>query len=203
MERREGLQRVIAPLRRMFWGEDKSLLGRLQTEKPLPQSKILFKRFLRIKSAVVALVFLAALFAFVFIAPIFFPMDVNATDGLQQNVAPNYDMLSLPKELSTKVRSVDGFSGFTVGLDRGGKVYVWGAGKDGLTKKNLKEIPDEIESNRVEFLAAGKDHAIAILQDGKVVGWGDDACGQYGENFSFPALTMPTYLPIGQIRSLA
>ena len=71
----------------------------LPTEGVESPSKLLREAFFRRKAAVVALVILLALFAFVFVAPAFMPMDVNYTDPLQQNVAPVYSLRKMPKKL--------------------------------------------------------------------------------------------------------
>ncbi len=160
-------------------------------------SKALRLAFFRKKSAVVSLVTFIALFAFVFIAPLFMPMDVNYTDPLQQNVSPVYSLRSVPKKLKKSVAYIDGFSGFTVGLSRSGKVFVWGSKKDKLLQMNYADIPTEIQEEGAAFVAAGKDHILAITKGGKVIGWGDSSCGQYGYTPTLNALTAPQELKEG------
>lgn len=191
--------KLTAPFSRAFFGGSRLLYRQLGEERVETPTRLLIKRFLRKKSGVVACVVLVALFLFVFLCPAFFGMDVNYTDALQQNVAPNYTMLSLPAGLRGQIRSVDGFSGFSVGLGKDGKVYVWGDGKDRLTGVDLKEVPESVQNASVAFVAAGKDHAIAVLQDGRVIGWGDDSCGQYGTKPLLNVLPMPTALIGGEI----
>ena len=165
-------------------------------------SKVVRAAFFRKKSAVVALVLLALLFAFVFIAPIFLPMDVNYTDPLQQNISPVYTLCSVPKNLQASLKSIDGFSGFTAGLSRKGEVFVWGSTKDNLFKHDYANIPSEVQTDGAAFFAAGKDHLLAVTKTGKLVGWGDKSCGQYGFESVLNALTTPTDLQNGIDSSL-
>lgn len=174
-------------LLRLFFGEKTGE----EIESP---SKLLWKKFFSKKSAVIALLLLVALFAFVFITPFFVTMDVNYTDPLQQNVAPVYSLNKIPKKLKNSVAYIDGFAGFTVGLTKEGKVFVWGESKDRLNKRNLKEIPESVEKEGASFIATGKDHILAITKTGKLVGWGDNSCGQYGFQKILNAVSTPDEL---------
>lgn len=185
-------KRVFSWLKRGFTG-DKGLDG-VRVESP---SKLLFKSFFRKKAAVVALVLLVALFAFVFIAPAFLPMDINYADPLQQNVAPQYGLRRVPRGLKNDIAEIDGFSGFTVGLSTAGEVFVWGDTKDKLSKTNVKDIPEAVEREGAAFVAAGKDHILAVTKTGELVGWGDKSCGQYGYESVLNALPAPSELAAG------
>ena len=160
-------------------------------------SRLLFKAFFSKKTALVALVLLVGLFLFVFIAPVFIPMDVNYTDPLQQNVAPNYAMRAVPNGLKNSVAYIDGFSGFTAGLNQKGEVFVWGNAQDRLNKRNMKEIPKSVQQNGASFLAVGKDHILALTKSGELVGWGDKSCGQFGFEQVLNAVVMPQALSQG------
>ncbi len=169
-------------------------------------SRLVAQAFFSKKTALFALVLLISLFLFVFIAPVFVPMDVNYTDPLQQNVAPNYSMRSVPRKLQNSVLSIDGFSGFTVGLSKEGEAFVWGNGTDRLNKRDMKEIPRQVQTDGAAFLAAGKDHILALTKTGEIVGWGDKSCGQYGFEPVLNAVAMPEILKENispeQVRSL-
>ena len=180
-------------LKRAFTGKKGLPQGRAGEEIESP-SKLLTQAFFSKKTALFALVILIGIFLFVFIAPVFVPMDVNYTDPLQQNVAPNYSMRSVPRSLQNSVLSIDGFSGFTVGLSKQGEAFVWGNGVDRLNKRDMKEIPKEVKTDGAAFLAAGKDHILALTKTGKIVGWGDKSCGQYGFEPVLNAVTMPETL---------
>ena len=177
-------------LKRAFTGKKGLPQGKVGEEIESP-SKLLMRAFFSKKTALFALVLLIGLFLFVFIAPALVPMDVNYTDPLQQNVAPNYSMRSVPRGLQNSVLSIDGFSGFTAGLNADGEAFVWGNGEDRLNKRNMKEIPKEVQTDGVVQIAAGKDHILALTKSGKLVGWGDKSCGQYGFDSVLNAVAMP------------
>lgn len=195
-------------LKRAFTGKKDlpELQGREDVEKIESPSKLLTQAFFSKKTAFVALVLLIGLFLFVFIAPALVPMDVNYTDPLQQNVAPNYSMRSVPRELQNSVLSIDGFSGFSAGFSKQGEAFVWGNAVDRLNKRDMKEIPREVKTEGVAFLAAGKDHILALTKAGKLVGWGDKSCGQYGFEPVLNAVAMPEIfkenIPPENVRSL-
>lgn len=181
--------------KRAFTG-GKGELSALDNEIESP-GKLLREAFFRKKTAVLASILLVGLFLFVFIAPAFVSLDINYTDPLQQNVSPGYGLRALPRGLKGDIACIDGFSDFTVGVSGGGKLYVWGNTKDRLNKRDLKHIPDFVKEEGVTMAAAGKDHIIALTKTGKIVGWGDKSCGQYGTESVLNALSMPKELEVG------
>ncbi len=170
-------------------------------------SRLRWEAFFRKKTAVAALIVLALLFLFVFVTPLLVPMNVYYTDPLQQNVAPGYSMRAIPKALKKDIRAIDGFADFSVGLSCSGKVYVWGNGKNALTKTDLRKVPASVEKSGAAFVAAGKDHILALTNGGELVGWGDKSCGQYGYETVLNALSTPEEFRAGvaldQVRALA
>lgn len=180
-------------LRRMFMGASKDLVNSdiFEVEKLESPSKLAVKTFFRRKIAVAALVVLVALFLFVFIGPLFIPMNLNYTDPLQANIAPNASMLSVPRKLKNDIRDINGFSNFTVGVSNDNTLYMWGYTKNTLTKTNLKKFPQEIKKGNVLMASAGYDHVIAITTDGKIVGWGNNSLGQYGPSTEETVRPMP------------
>ena len=48
-----------------------------------------------------------------------------------------------------------------MGVDENGKLYIWGYTK--ITDKiDIKDIPDEVKAAKLEMIAAGADHAVAL-----------------------------------------
>ncbi len=172
-------------VKRALWTKDASLLD---NESP---KKLLARDFFKKKSAVISLITLVSVFLFVFIAPLFYPMDINYTDPLQQNLAPVYSLRRVPKKLKNAVADINGFSAFTVGVDSSGEPFVWGESKDRLNGADLKDIPKEVKEEKTAFICAGKDHILALTKRGNLVGWGDKSCGQYGFDFTLNALPTP------------
>lgn len=181
-----GIKNVFATLwrwtKRMIVGPSKELseMDVMAVENLESPSKMAVKTFFRRKLAVVALVVLISLFLFVFIGSIFIPMNANYTDTLQANIAPNFNMLKIPKELAKNVRDINGFSNFTVGVSNDNTLYIWGNTKDALTKKDLSDFPESIKEGSVYMAAAGSDHIVVITTDGELVAWGDNTRAQYG-----------------------
>ena len=184
-----AFKRFFRWIKRGVFGSKRELSD-VRTEKIESPSRLLRQAFFRKKSAVAALIFLAALFLFVFIAPLFLPLDINYTDPLQQNVSPGYSLCSPPRALRKNVKKIDGFSDFTVGVSGGGELFVWGNTKNRLTKINVKKIPDTVRDERVVEAAAGKDHITAVTKTGKILSWGDNSCGQFGTERVLGSLPM-------------
>ena len=176
--------------KRMFLGASKELTAEqmFAIENLESPTKMAVKTFFRRKIAVTALVVLVAMFLFVFIAPVFMPMDINYTDSLQANIAPTYSMLRVPAGLKNNVRDINGFSNFTVGVSNDNTLYMWGYTKDALKKTDLSDFPEGIKEGEVYCAAAGYDHIIAITTDGKIVAWGDSSRAQYGDTATGDAL---------------
>ncbi len=195
-------KRFFRWIKRGIFGSKKelsALSAETETEKIESPSRLLRQAFFRKKSAVTALIFLIALFLFVFIAPLFLPLDINYTDPLQQNVSPGYSLCSPPRALRKDVKSIDGFSDFTVGVDGAGKLYVWGNTKNRLTKLNVKQAPDTVRDEGVVAASAGKDHIAAVTKSGEIVCWGDNSCGQFGKERILGSLPMHENLSGGVV----
>lgn len=191
-----ALKSVFRWIKRGVFGAKGELNGLDEKDVESP-SKLFRQAFFRKKTAVAALVVLLSLFLFVFIAPAFVALDMNYTDPLQQNVAPGYSLRAIPRRLKKSIQAINGFSDFTVGLSKDGEVFVWGNTKDKLNKKDLSKIPSEVKKQGAVAVAAGKDHVIAITKQGKIIGWGDKSCGQYGYDEVLNAIPMSDTLQGG------
>ena len=195
-------------IRRMFMGASKELSQEeiLAVEKLESPSKLAVKAFFRRKLAVVALIVLISLFAFVFIGPLFLPMDVNFTDANQANIGPVMSMRSVPSGMKNQIRTINGYANFTVGVSEDNTLYIWGYSKDALTKVDYSKTPEEIQNGKVYLAATGRDHVIAVTTDGQIVGWGDKSRGQYGVfngNEEDPIIQMPDELLNGKIEDVS
>lgn len=189
--------------KRAFFGAGKELSDeeRFAVEKIESPSVMAVKAFFRRKIAVVALITLVAMFLFVFIGPYFVPMDLNYTDALQANMAPNNTLMKVPDELKDNIKDISSFADFTVGVSQDNTLYLWGNTKNNLTNVDYTQMPDEIQPGNVAHAAAGSDHIIAVTTDGKVVGWGSNNAGQYGvkPQENDPYTQMPDVLLNGTI----
>ncbi len=190
--------------KRMFMGASKEIASDdiFAIEKLESPSKLAVKAFFRRKIAVVALIVLISLFLLVFIGPLFRPMDLSFTDSNQANLAPVFNMKSVPSALKKDIANISGFANFTVGVSKDHNLYVWGYSKDALSKKDYADFPEEIKDGNVYMASSGSDFIIAITTDGKVVGWGNNSRGQYGKfngNADDPIIEMPEQFINGKI----
>ena len=191
---------VFKWISRMLFGASKELteIDVTSVENLESPTKMAVKAFFRRKLAVCALVVLISLFLFVFIAPLFIPMNLNYTDSLQADIAPNYSMLKVPKELRKNVKTISGFGNFSVGVSNENTIYMWGYTKDALKKTDISDFPDEINNGNVYTAAAGSDHVVAITTNGKIVAWGDSNRAQFGNTAIGDGLVyMPDHLSDG------
>ena len=139
------------------------------------------RNFFERKLAVGALCVLVAMFITVFVGPLFMPNYYDAyIEVTQKSIAPTMSMMSVPDELKDDIKMIDGYGSFTVGLSNAGKVYVWGSTQLGTTGIDIADIPESVQNAKIEMVAAGIDHIVAIDDQGIVHAWGNNRLGQYG-----------------------
>ena len=168
-------------LKRMFFGASKEYT--LADERYDSPGKLAVKRFFRNPLAVIALAILVGMFLFVFIGPIFAPVDLTETGSemLHVNVRPTMSLMKLPDDMKDGAVDISSRGTFTIGVSTDGNMYTWGYythTKD--PKLNPLNIPDEVKNAKIVHAAAGTDHAVAISEDGHVYAWGAYDNGQYG-----------------------
>mgnify|MGYP001106329882 CR=1 FL=1 len=168
-------------LKRMFFGASKEYT--LADERYDSPGKLAVKRFFRNPLAVIALTILVGMFLFVFIGPIFAPVDLTETGSemLHVNVRPTMSLMKLPDDMKDGAVDISSRGTFTIGVSTDGNMYTWGYythTKD--PKLNPLNIPDEVKNAKIVHAAAGTDHAVAISEDGHVYAWGAYDNGQYG-----------------------
>ena len=176
-------------LGRMVFGASKSLdrtPGRYDSPAALA-----VQRFFRRPSACIALAVLLGLFLFVFLGPLFDPIDLSYSEPLHRNLGPSYDMMRLPAALSDDVRQISSYSSFSVGLTNAGQLYTWGSTYLKDIGIDLADLPEALREHRIVHAAAGIDHAAAITEDGRVICWGAYDNGQYGRNGTMIDMVRP------------
>lgn len=172
----------------------------MDVEEIVSPGKQVFRNFMARKLAVGSVIVVLLMFLLSFIGPLFVPLDLNYTEVTQMNLAPGMSMRQVPKELAGNVKSISSYSHFSVGLSNEGKVYVWGKTKLNASGIDMKNIPEDVKNNKVLFAAAGFDHALAILEDGRVIGWGNNNLGQYpGSDYVDRVTDVDTILPDGRV----
>lgn len=191
--------------KRTFMGASKDVTADFSVEAIVSPGKEIVNNFFANKLAVAALVILVVMAFLVIIGPSIWPMDVNYTQGFHKNLSPGYNFTKVSSSISDNVKDLSSFSYFSVGISSDGKLGVWGNTKipNSPTDSDLSELPEVLTQERVLFAAAGYDHAIAITESGKVVGWGEYNNGQYGDKGSLygssAVINMPAQLQNGTI----
>ncbi len=185
--------------KRTFMGASKELADadKFSVERIDSPGKALVKSFFRKPLAVIATCLLVGMFLVVLIGPLAIPMDLGYEESYHVNQAPGYKYLSIPSALKKNVKSISTTSYFSVGIDNNGKLYVWGNTKvpNSPNKTNFAKIPEEVKNSKIAFAAAGFDHIIAITEDGRVIGWGENDGGQYGESGSLQGTSLVLKMP--------
>lgn len=150
-------------------------------EKIVSPMRQIVNNFFERKLAVGALCLLIVMFLIMLIGPMFLTKYYDSyTEATQQNIAPNMSMMKVPSELKNDIKMIDSYGNFTVGLSNAGKVYVWGSTSIGTTGVDVADIPEEVQNAKIEMVAAGIDHIVAIDDKGIVHCWGYSKLGQYG-----------------------
>lgn len=184
-------------LRRMFMGAGKEMseIRKFGVEEIVSPGKQVVKNFFRKPLAVIALSIVTAMFLFVFVGPMFSTLDLSYEENYHANLPPGYSYMKVPKKLSGNVKSISSYSFFSVGVDHDGELYVWGSTKmpTSANSSDVSVLPDELKNKKVLYAAAGYDHAVAITEEGRVIGWGEFDCGQYGEEGSLASLSSKVY----------
>ena len=176
-------------LGRLFFGGSKGLADDIEAKRAAKNDveeivspvKQIVRGFMERKLAVGALCVVIAMFLLVFIGPLFMTTYTDTyTEVTQANLPPTMSMLSVPSELKNDIKMIDSYGSFSVGLSNAGKVYVWGATGLGTTGIDIADIPEEVQNEKIAWVAAGIDHIVAVGENGKVYAWGANKLGQYG-----------------------
>ena len=123
------------------------------------------------KVAMFGLIMFLTIFAIVLIGPLIHPIDLSYSETSQINVGPGYDMLNVPSALNGNVQDIAVGPTYSVGLATNGDMYIWG--KTRITSTiDVKRIPADM--GKIEMVASGTDHVIAVNDKGEVFGWGSD-----------------------------
>ena len=174
--------------KRMFLGPSRELS--VSDERYDSPGKLAVKRFFRKPLATAAVIVLLLMFAFVFIGPLFAPVDLSYMESMHPNVAPTHGMMAISDEMKDGTATISSRGTFTLGLSTDGKLYTWGYYGGTLKNKpqtNVLTVPEEAKQEKILYAAAGSDHCVAIGESGKVYTWGQYDNGQYGRDGSMIA----------------
>ena len=149
----------------------------LTEEKIVSPGKQMVKSFFHNRLAVTGMTIFILCLLLVTVGPKFFPIDLSYTDGTQQNIAPGFDMMKVPKDIVSDIRSISPGATFGFALTNSGDIYSWGKTKV-TSIINLANIPSDVKAADITQLSVGSDHAVAADADGVIYCWGNNRLGQ-------------------------
>lgn len=131
------------------------------------------------KVSMIALIIFIAIFLTVIIGPVFRPIDLGFSETTQRNIEPGLDMMKVPDRLKGNIKDLDVGPTFSVGVNNEGEVFIWGKTRisEVLNVRNLprdKQTNQLIDMGKIEIVAAGSDHIVAMNEDGDLFGWGSN-----------------------------
>lgn len=90
--------------------------------------KLAVKRFFRKPLATGAVIVLVGLFLFAFIGSAISPANLTETgsEAMHTNVPPINSLMKLPDAMKNDTVDISSRGTFTIGVDKDGKVYMWG-----------------------------------------------------------------------------
>lgn len=141
-------------------------------EMVMSPTRMAYNNFKANKMSVLAVFVFLFVFLSCMILPIFFPVDVRATESTMNNLPPALNYLSVPSSLQKNPRDLTEGPYFGAGITSEGKIEVWGN-----LSKGLKKLPESVKTKKFSKISAGKDHILALTEDGELVTWGNDEFG--------------------------
>ena len=172
----EEKKRKPSFLARLF-GNRNTQTDILMEEHIQSPGRMMLSNFLHNKLGMFGLIVFLLIFAFVFIGPYLFQIDLGESDNTQIHVPPINDMLTLPEGLDGNVQDIAAGATFGVGCDKDGHIYIWGYTKITDTI-DLRNIPEEVLEAHIVSVAAGYDHVVALDENGQIYVWGNKRLGQ-------------------------
>lgn len=204
MAKNKKTSTIGAAFARMF-GMQKKERSFMEEEALQSPTRVAARNFFHRPTAVFGLVVFILIFLLVMIGPYFMPIDLGHSDSSLTNIAPGYDMMSVPKQMREEgVADITAGQTYGIGLSNAGKVYTWGYTKvsDAI---DLKDVPEELTNGsvNVKFMAAGEDHAVAVDEDNNLYFWGNNRLfqDQYESNPDLMRALMMDQLEIKQLEA--
>lgn len=204
MAKNKKTSTIGAAFARMF-GMQKKERSFMEEEALQSPTRVAARNFFHRPTAVFGLVVFIMIFLLVMIGPYFMPIDLGHSDSNLTNIAPGYNMMSVPKQMRQEgVADITAGQTYGIGLSKAGKVYTWGYTKvsDAI---DLKDVPEELTNGsvNVKFMAAGNDHAVAIDENNEFYFWGNNRLfqDQYESNPDLMRVLMMDQLEIKQLEA--
>lgn len=204
MAKNKKTSTIGAAFARMF-GMQKKERSFMEEEALQSPSRVAARNFFHRPTAVFGLVVFIMIFLLVMIGPYFMPIDLGHSDSNLTNIAPGYNMMSVPKQMRQEgVADIAAGQTYGIGLSKAGKIYTWGFTKVSEAI-DLKNLPEELTNGsvNVKFMAAGNDHAVAIDENNEFYFWGNNRLfqDQYESNPDLMRVLMMDQLEIKQLEA--
>jgi len=166
----------VISLKSMFLGQ-KRALSTMEEELVQSPGRTVIRNFFKRKLSIIGLVGIGTVVLMSLLLPVFFPVDLTFQDTSMMNVPPSNSMMRVPPQIRSSFGSLSPGSGFGIGTDANGRLFMWGVLSD-----QLRQIP--FISGNIVQVSGGFDHAMALTEDGHVYAWGNP-------HFSQGIITVP------------
>lgn len=193
-----------AALARMF-GFQKKERSFLEEEALQSPGRVAARNFFHRPTAVFGLTVFLLIFVLVMVGPYFMPIDLGHSDSNLANIAPGYNMMSVPRQMREEgIADIAAGQTYGIGLSEAGKIYTWGYTRVS-NAIDLNQIPEELTTGEVDvqYMAAGLDHAVAIDADNNFYFWGNNRLfqDQYESNADLMRELMMGTLKVKQLEA--
>jgi len=152
-------------------GKNKKIKDFMQEELVQSPGRTAARNFFSRKLSIAGMVIFLLIFFLSFSLSAILPINPRYIDSTRQNQPPSMQYLAVPDALAGNARAIDFGSTYGAGIDRAGKLYIWGSTSD-TSAKVRSTIPDNM--GPLKLLACGQDHISAVAEDGTVYSWGND-----------------------------
>lgn len=162
------LMSLLNLLKRLFVPQKKEAIDVYKEEALLSPGKVIAKRFIKNKLAIIGISGFIFIFLFSFGLSLIVPLDLTYTNTFHRNLPPNYSYLNVPKQLVNEgIVEISSGNANSIGLSEAGNVYVWGA-----NYRDIKDIPEDVKNANIINVEAGSQHMMAKDSNGKWYLWG-------------------------------
>ncbi len=168
METIKKILKSLADMLKRLFVPQKNIRSILEEEALSSPGKMVAKKFIRNRLAIIGLFGFAFMLFFTFGLSIFIPLDLFRSNAHHANLPPNYSYLNYPHALEREgVVKIDSGVAFSIGLSEEGNIFIWGSNVEGV-----KDIPDEVRDANIVYISSGTRHVIAIDDEDNIYMWG-------------------------------
>ncbi|MDO9629948.1 MAG: hypothetical protein Q7I99_08595 [Acholeplasmataceae bacterium] len=161
------LKSIVDLFKRLFL-PNRGPIDVYKEEALLSPGKVIARRFIKNKLAVIGIIGFIAIFLFSFGLSLFVPLNLYYTNTFHRNLPPNYQYLNVPKQLIKEgIVEIESGNANSIGLSADGNIFVWGAKYRGIL-----DVPEIIKTKNIVDVSAGSQHLIAVDDQGVVYLWG-------------------------------